>query len=44
MSHRPRLEQVHLGAFDANACNGIVFDASLRGQPVPFALWIVREG
>jgi hypothetical protein len=39
-----KLERVHIGAFDANAWNGIVFDASLRGEAVPFALRIGSKG
>jgi Trehalase len=32
--------EIHIGAFDADAWNGIVFESKAHGQPVPFAIRI----
>jgi len=36
--HSPDLEAVHIGSFDPDAWNGIVFDVSAFGQDLPFAI------
>jgi len=39
---RESFESVFIGAYDADAWNGIVFDAKAAGQSLPFAIRIDR--
>jgi hypothetical protein len=39
-SPRETFESVFIGAYDADAWNGIVFDAKVAGQSLPFAIRI----
>jgi hypothetical protein len=43
-SPRETFDSVFIGAYDADAWNGIVFDAQAAGQPLPFAIRIGSKG